>query len=88
MIRKSLIAGLVFSIVMVGSSRAATETQWQADPALLADWFDPANWTAGVPTENHYAFILNGGLCHIGSGGAYANRIYIGMVPPISVRPR
>lgn len=26
------------------------ETLWQHDPNEPGDWFDPANWTAGIPT--------------------------------------
>ncbi len=54
------------------------ETLWQHDANEPGDWFDPANWTAGVPTQDDSARIQNDGATEIWGGEAMAGMIQIG----------
>jgi T5SS/PEP-CTERM-associated repeat protein len=52
-----------------------TQTIWKAQ---TADWFQPVNWSDGVPTSTTDAQINNGGTAQIGAGAAVANNVYLG----------
>jgi len=56
----------------------AADTYWQHDPAEPADWSDPANWTAGVPSDSDNAYIDNGGTASITSDVDTSVRLYVG----------
>ena len=43
------------------------------------DWFNPANWSGGVPNSNVIALINNGGTAQITSGGAAASELELGV---------
>ena len=43
----------------------------------VGDWFDPANWSSGVPTVGDQANINNGGTAQIGANAA-ASSVWIG----------
>ena len=59
---QSLAAALLLSGVA-----GAQVTYW--DNPGVSDWFDPANWSAGIPGPGISAFFINGGTAQI-SGGA------------------
>ncbi len=71
----SLICAAVFSMTI---TTAQAGTYWQHDPATLGDWFDPANWTAGVPGLEDSAYVRNGGTALIAHRNASAEDIRIG----------
>ena len=58
----------VFAAIAAGG-----DTYWQHDPGSPGDWFDPANWTAGVPSSVTYdeAYIENGGTAQVLADVAY-----------------
>ena len=74
------VLGLLCALVLTGLA-AADDTYWQHDPATPGDWFDPANWSVTVPTQNDDAFLANGGVAHIGSGTATALYLYLDGLP-------
>ena len=43
------------------------------------DWFNPSNWSAGVPNSSTIALINNGGTAQITSGGAAASEVELGV---------
>jgi len=59
---------------LAGSAGAADDTHWQHAPATPGDWFDPANWSDGVPQDRSLpgvrdqAYIDNGGVAQISGG--------------------
>ncbi len=55
----------------------ADSTFWQDIPAGSQDWFDPVQWTAGVPTSSHEAFIRTGPPVIISSGDAETYYLYL-----------
>ncbi|MDY7011612.1 MAG: hypothetical protein SVV80_12820, partial [Planctomycetota bacterium] len=52
-------------------------TWWRHDPATPGDWFDDANWTAGVPSLEDSAYVHNSGIAVIAYGNALAKQISI-----------
>lgn len=68
----------LFAVALCATVALAEDNHWQGDPAVSEDWFDPANWTLGVPTEDHSAYIENGGKAGIHAGDAFAKYVYIG----------
>ena len=52
-----------------------TQTIWQAESG---DWFQPVNWSDGVPTSSTDAQINNGGTAQIEAGTAAASNLYLG----------
>lgn len=52
-----------------------TQTIWQAESG---DWFQPVNWSDGVPTSSTDAQINNGGTAQIEAGAAAASNLYLG----------
>ena len=52
------------------------DTRWIG---TQGDWFDPANWSSGVPSSELYAaWINNGGTAVVSSGSAVADYIELG----------
>jgi len=51
---------------------SANVTFWRADPSIIGDWFNMANWSAGVPGEETYAYINNGGAAAVGDDSTHA----------------
>jgi T5SS/PEP-CTERM-associated repeat protein len=45
----------------------------------IGDWFNPSNWSAGVPNASTIAQINNGGTAEITSGIAAASRVELGI---------
>jgi len=64
----------------------ADETSWQACACGPADWFEPANWTAGVPGAQVEAYVDNGGTAEIAGGGAAAAGLHVGSSSAGAVR--
>jgi T5SS/PEP-CTERM-associated repeat protein len=52
------------------------ETVWTDG---TGDWFNPANWSAGVPNSSVIALINNGGTAQITSGAAAASELELGV---------
>jgi len=67
-------AGLVLGLG-AGTVRAGT-TEW-VNPGV-GDWFEPANWSAGVPTSSDDAYVANGGTAQVGKDGAEAAGLVVG----------
>ncbi len=70
--------GLWLVILLLGGRAWAGDTYWQHDPAAAGDWFVPANWTAGLPTWEHSAYVNNGGTVQIAAGLAEARKLHLG----------
>jgi T5SS/PEP-CTERM-associated repeat protein len=66
-------------ILLLAPNAAAQETRWRAG---TGDWFEPANWTAGVPTTSKDAVIDNGGTAQIASPGAAPRHLFVGKESP------
>jgi len=67
-------AGLALGLG-AGTARAGT-TEW-VNPGV-GDWFEPANWSAGVPTGSTDAYVANGGTAQVGKDGAEAAGLVVG----------
>ena len=55
------------------------ETSWQGTPDTVGDWFDPANWSAGVPTAGNAADVSGLGTAGISSGQAESQFLHLGL---------
>jgi len=80
-----ILAAAILVVALSAAAASATnyETSWQADPATPSDWFNPANWTLGVPTTQHpinQAVIDNAGTALISSGSAATCYLGIGRI--------
>jgi hypothetical protein len=78
---KCVLAVCLAGVVLAAAGGALAHpppTYWQADPAVPGDWFEAANWTAGVPTPDTEAHINNSGTAKILDGSATAWRIWLG----------
>jgi len=73
-------AGLLLMAVGPAAAQPARITCWQHDPAEPGRWYDPANWTHGVPTPRTIARIDNGGTAVVydTSTGAAARWLVLG----------
>ncbi len=69
---------LLLAVALAGAARADM-TVWQCNPAAPGDWFDPANWTEQVPSSGDDAVVDNDGEARIGTGGAEALNLYVGL---------
>jgi hypothetical protein len=80
MIKKRI--GLLFAAIAsicVCSPFAVANTDWQGMPGIAGDWFDPANWSNGVPNDGGLtAYIDNGGVARISAGSASSTDVYLG----------
>jgi hypothetical protein len=61
-------AAIGIAAVLLGASGAKAQTLWN-NPGT-GDWFNAANWTAGVPTSSKNAYIDNGGTAQIAASDA------------------
>ncbi|MBN1553165.1 MAG: PEP-CTERM sorting domain-containing protein [Phycisphaerae bacterium] len=73
----------LFLVTVCATAGFAEDTHWQGDPAGEGNWFDPANWTNGIPTitispYQQNAWIANGGTATIHAGDAKACYLVIG----------
>lgn len=69
------VVALAAAVAATGPS-AAQGTMWQAG---TGDWFDPNNWSAGVPTASGIPFVDNGGTALIAAGDAVACTLILGL---------
>jgi len=67
---------LMICLLLVDIGRA--DTEWILVPSLTGDWFEPTNWSDGVPGSEDGATIANGGTAEIGNGTASADAVIIG----------
>src|SRR2546425_1182686 len=65
----------IFSLLLLAVP-ALAHTVWTDG---IGDWFTPSNWSAGVPNFVDDAEINNGGTAQIGSPGAKAGNLYLGV---------
>jgi len=72
------VIGLCALMAAVLPTKSGSDTFWQHEPASTGDWYDAANWSAGVPSNTLDPIIDNGGTAHIGSGSAVGRNIFIG----------
>ena len=63
---------LAMALAAPAGAQDAAATYWQHDPAEPGRWFEPDNWTAGVPTASMAAYVENGGTALIGATNAVA----------------
>ena len=76
---------LVFAVAAMGmpavlpdsAFAALVDTYWKAG---TGDYFDPNNWTEGLPA--HSATIANGGTAQITYSGTASTYVYVGNFPP------
>ena len=61
-----LLAGTALCALSVADA-ARAQSFWSGG---AGDWFDPGNWTAGVPDAGDTAIVNNGGTAEIGAPGA------------------
>jgi hypothetical protein len=68
-----ILAAIASVFACLPIAAAYDNTQWQGEPGTTKDWFDPANWTNGVPDEQtNDARIDNAGIARINGGSAVA----------------
>jgi T5SS/PEP-CTERM-associated repeat protein len=73
---RSRVATLPIALLLFSSARlACAQTIW-IDGA--GDWFESANWSAGVPITSSEAEISNSGTAQINLNGAIAERLILG----------
>src|SRR4051794_31526178 len=70
------LAGICFP---VPSAIAQDSNEWQGSPGSVGDWFNPANWSSGVPYEQLFSTIDNNGTAKISSGSAAAGLLRVGL---------
>ncbi|KPK80581.1 MAG: hypothetical protein AMJ81_11815 [Phycisphaerae bacterium SM23_33] len=71
-------AALILVLLAVSAHPLLGQTWWQHDPAEPGDWFDPANWSAGLPSAANDGYIDNGGTAVIAADVADPFRCYVG----------
>ncbi len=76
---RMLAAAAAVLLLAAGSASAQAATEWQGD---TGDWFEPSNWTAGVPTPSIDAWIDNGGTARVALPGAAADELIVGRTLP------
>jgi len=69
-----LVRAVVVFVVLIAFSPATGATWWQGDPDVPGDWFEPSNWTEGVPTLHVSANIYEG-TAVISAGDAEAGSL-------------
>ena len=73
---RSRVATFSIALLLFFSTRAAcAQTIWTD---ASGDWFNPANWSVGVPNSSTDAQINNSGTAQIGLAGATAPNLYLG----------
>jgi len=75
-----MLAGTGAVLLLIAGSASAQTTSWRTG---TGSWFEPGNWTTGVPTSGVTAWIDNGGTAQIGRPGAEAEDVYVGRNLPI-----
>ncbi|MCA9309982.1 MAG: hypothetical protein KDA21_02185 [Phycisphaerales bacterium] len=74
---RGVVSGLV--VGLVAGAAAGQVTEWTNPGA--GDWFDPGNWSDGVPVTGDTAWVDNGGTVQISSGVTdICNHFLIGQV--------
>jgi hypothetical protein len=72
-IAAAVVVSAAFAAVVPGAAHA--QTNWSAGSG---DWFDAANWSAGVPTSAIDANVANGGTANIAATPAVAQNLNLG----------
>ena len=63
------------AVLLLAASDVLSQTNWKG---ATGSWFEPGNWTSGLPTTSKDATIDNGGTAQVASPGAAANTVYVG----------
>jgi fibronectin-binding autotransporter adhesin len=66
---------MLCAVIAASRPAVAVSTDWKLATGTVGDWFDPANWTNGVPVSGKIANITNGGTASISAGSTYADGI-------------
>jgi hypothetical protein len=79
-LRVALVVSAIASIcVSAPMAVAQGSNEWKGSPGTVGDWFDPANWTTGVPNTQIFSTIIdNNGTAKISGGSAAAALLRIG----------
>jgi T5SS/PEP-CTERM-associated repeat protein len=82
-LRISMLGSALACVLLAVSPPAAAQTQtfWGDG---TGDWFNAANWSAGVPNSNITAKINNGGTAQIAATGAAASDLDLGVDTALS----
>jgi hypothetical protein len=80
-LRIALAVVAIASICVAGPIAIAQDSdEWQGSPAVVGDWFVPANWTAGVPNSQLYSAVIdNDGTAKIPAGSAASGLLQVGL---------
>ncbi len=73
---RSVARWALFALFVTSVPAFAQTTVWTDG---TGDWFNPGNWSAGVPDSSATAQISNGGTSQITSGGAAAGFVEMGV---------
>ena len=73
----SFLAATLMMVAVGGVQAATNDTYWDHSPISAGQWQDSLNWTAGIPTDSHSAYVDNGGTGII-SGIADVRYLYVG----------
>jgi len=76
---RTTVSVLALGLCLLAATPSADGTTWIHDPATPGDWFDPANWSAGVPTSSDRARINNGGQAQIAAPNAQVYHLHLGL---------
>jgi len=72
-----MIPAILLLIAISAPYNSPGYTAWTHSSGFLGDWFSSSNWSKGVPTQNDYADIANGGAAQIASTIATARYLYL-----------
>src|SRR5258708_22026459 len=72
--------GVLHILSTAQSALGAANTSWQLAPRATGNWFDAANWSAGVPTSTfgETEYIDNAGTAQVSSGTANWDYLQVG----------
>lgn len=68
-------------LLLIGQVAAEDGIAWRGSVGEAGDWFEPANWTNGVPVPGPYAYstyIDNGSKARINGGNAFSWQLHLG----------
>lgn len=75
---------IFIALLVVTPQQLASGSWWIHDPAQVGDWFEPDNWSEGLPVR--VAYINNGGTVMIAGGNVSINTAYVGYDTPDTAR--
>jgi hypothetical protein len=80
-LRIALVAAAIASICITAPlANAQDSNEWQGNPGSVGDWFDPANWTVGVPNTQIFNNVIdNNATAKISGGSATGGMLRVGL---------